>query len=151
MIEVDATQARQIWKLVTEGVDVDKATRQVMGTPTPTANATAEVSETPKKNKYGAIKEEVDGHTFDSKAEARRYRALRLMEQAGEIRALELQPVFPLHVGDTTIGKYVADFTYEDADGTVIVEDTKGVKTPMYRWKKRHMKAEYGIDVKETT
>lgn len=36
-------------------------------------------------NKYGAKKTVVDGVTFDSKAEARRYQQLKLMQQAGEI------------------------------------------------------------------
>jgi hypothetical protein len=101
-------------------------------------------------NKYGAVRTEVDGIVFDSKAEARRYGDLKLMEQAGEIRELVLQPRYDLTVQGVTIGKYIADFAYIDnKTGARIVEDVKGVKTPLYRWKKRHVKAQYGIDVRE--
>jgi hypothetical protein len=47
-------------------------------------------------HKYRAISETVDGHKFPSKAEARRYRELKLLQAAGKIRGLELQPVFKL-------------------------------------------------------
>ena len=47
-------------------------------------------------SKYGAIRTTVDGVTFASKAEARRYAELKLLEQAGEIKGLELQPKFDI-------------------------------------------------------
>ncbi|MDD3747626.1 MAG: DUF1064 domain-containing protein, partial [Anaerostipes sp.] len=43
-------------------------------------------------SKYGARKTVIDGITFDSKREAKRYQELKLLEQAGEISYLELQP-----------------------------------------------------------
>lgn len=111
----------------------------------------------PKRSKYGAQPTEVDGIRFHSKKEADRYRELTLRQKAGEIHSLRLQPVFELHVVGgfikdvvTTLGRYVADFDYFDlrAD-TRIVEDVKGFKTPLYRWKKKHVEAQYGIQVKE--
>ena len=36
--------------------------------------------------------------------------------------------------------------------GEEVVEDVKGgeaTKTPLYRWKKKHLKAEYGISIVE--
>ena len=53
MIEVDAQQARQIWQLVADGMDVDKATRQVMNTPVPKAKATPVVDEKPTRRSKG--------------------------------------------------------------------------------------------------
>ena len=104
-------------------------------------------------NKYGAVRTEVDGVVFASKAEARRYGELKLLERAGTIRELVLQPEYSLAVKGNTIGKYIADFVYIDNEtGKRIVEDVKGrtaTMTPLYRWKKRHMRAQYGIEVQE--
>ena len=106
-------------------------------------------------NKYHNIKTEIDGITFASKAEARRYQELKLMERAGVIGELELQPSFALVVNGTKICRYVADFKYLDkekstnAEDCRVVEDVKGVKTPAYRLKKKLMKAIHGIEVQE--
>lgn len=102
-----------------------------------------------KKNKYGAVKTEVDGITFDSKREAARYRELKLRLQGGEIEDLRLQIPFPLLVNEKKLGNYIADFVYQEG-GQEIVEDCKGFRTPMYRWKKKHMLAQYGITLRES-
>jgi hypothetical protein len=103
-----------------------------------------------RRNKYGAKKTHLDGHTFDSLAEARRYSVLKLRQQAGEITNLELQPAFPLHApGGQKVGLYKADFRYTDTTtGQVVVEDVKGGKateTQLFRWKRKHLEAEHGI------
>lgn len=106
----------------------------------------------PKKSKYGAVKTEVDGITFDSKHEAKRYQELRLLEQAGEISNLRLQVPFEL-IPKSKYGmpiRYIADFVYNDNLGNLIVEDAKGVKTAVYRLKRRMIAEKYGIEVKET-
>ena len=106
-----------------------------------------------KKNKYGAIKTTVDGITFDSKAEAQRYGELKQLEKAGKIKSLEMQPTCDLHVRECKIGTYSADFRYWNLNkGVWIVEDVKGgnaTKTPLYRWKKKHVEAEYSITITE--
>jgi len=69
---------------------------------------------TAKKTKYGNVKASVDGIVFDSRAEARRYSELKLLEKAGEIHRLELQPKFIL-VPKTKKRRavtYTADFAY---------------------------------------
>lgn len=96
-------------------------------------------------SKYHAIPTTVDGIRFDSKKEAARYSDLKLLARAGEIRDLVLQPKFKLE--DCT---YVADFEYVTKEGVRIVEDCKGVKTAMYRLKKKMVKRVYGIDILET-
>ena len=104
-----------------------------------------------RRSKYGAKPTEVDGIRFHSKAEARRYEVLKLMLRSGEIDNLELQPSFDLHVKGIKIGRYIADFRYIDTrTGETVIEDVKGVRTDFYRWKKKHMKAEHGIDIYET-
>ena len=95
----------------------------------------------PKRHKYGARKTSVDGVVFDSAAEAKRYRELKIFQEAGEISGLQLQPLFVIQEPFTYRGKrhraitYKADFMYRDKDGSVIVEDVKGMKTPVFRLK----------------
>ena len=99
-------------------------------------------------SKYRAVRTTVDGITFASKAEARRYQELRMLERAGKIAHLRLQPRYDLHVNGQKIGTYVGDFEYHACD-EIVTEDVKGMLTPMYRWKKKHLKAEWGIEIQE--
>jgi len=107
------------------------------------------------RSKYGAVKTVVDGITFASKAEARRYGQLRVLQASGLIFGnLILQPVYRIYVkplgGDPiVVAKYIGDFQYEAADGTKVVEDVKGFKTPVYRLKKKLVEALYGIEIRE--
>lgn len=107
-------------------------------------------------HKYGAVATIMDGIRFASKAEAQRYAELKLLEKAGEIRCLRVQPAFPLYVQTNVvaddpikIGTYRGDFAYETSHGAVVVEDVKGVRTPLYQWKKRHVESQYGITITE--
>lgn len=94
-------------------------------------------------HKYHAIPTTTaDGIKHDSKAEANRWEALKLMERAGEIRNLQRHVIFPLLVGGVQIGKYEADTVYETKDGVRVIEDVKGVRTPMFNWKAKHMAAQ---------
>lgn len=122
------------------------------------------------QSKYKAQKVEVDGITFDSKKEARRYSELKILEKAGEISCLLLQPSFvliPAHYEEVErIGAkgqelkpkkvciekqctYRADFAYIDKDGNKVVEDVKGMKTEVYKIKKKLMLDRYGIKIRE--
>ena len=104
----------------------------------------------------------VDGIKFDSKKEARRYQALLLMQRAGKISDLELQPKFELvksvkFSGDARAKpavRYFADFAYTDtATGKRIVEDVKSPVTkekPYYKMKRHMMLAIHGIEILET-
>lgn len=103
-------------------------------------------------HKYNAQRTVIDGISFASKAEARRFAELKLMVKAGEIRDLELQPKYPLIVNGQTVASYTADFRYRhNRDGfrDWVVEDTKGVKTQVYRIKKKWMAAQYAITITE--
>lgn len=90
---------------------------------------------------------------FDSSREAERFVSLVLEQRAGGISGLTVQRAFELHVTTPTgvkvrVGSYVSDFTYV-RDGRGVVEDAKGVRTAVYKLKKRHVEAEYGIQVVE--
>jgi hypothetical protein len=100
-------------------------------------------------NKYRNKKTFVENLQFDSKKEAARYVVLREMERTKEIEGLKLQPTFKLAVGDFPICKYRADFEYI-LNGQRVVEDVKGMKTAIYRIKKKLVKAIHGIDIHET-
>lgn len=109
------------------------------------------------KHKYRAQPQIVDGVRFASKAEARRYGELKMLEKAGEIKELELQPKFPLYAVRASNGEvikvadYYGDFRYRDRVGAVVVEDVKGYsKEPYYRMKRRFVEAQYGIEIRET-
>jgi hypothetical protein len=118
-------------------------------------------------SKYHARKTILDGQVFDSKKEAKRWQELKLLEQAGEIEELKRQVPFELIPaqrepdavgprGGKKPGKvieravlYVADFTYW-AKGGLVVEDTKGVRTPDYILKRKLMLYRFGIRILES-
>jgi hypothetical protein len=101
-------------------------------------------------SKYGAQRTEVDGITFASKKEARRYGELKLLQRAGTIRDLKLQPRFPLTVNGRLVCTYVGDFEYLTVPiGARIVEDAKGFKTPEYKLKAKLFKALNGFEITE--
>lgn len=120
-------------------------------------------------SKYHSKKITVDGETFDSKKEYRRYRELLLMEKAGLISDLQRQVKFLLiptqyehfkrygkNGKELTPGKrvvekecaYYADFVYTE-NGKDVVEDTKGVRTPEYIIKRKLMLHIHRIRIRE--
>jgi hypothetical protein len=104
-----------------------------------------------RRNKYGAKPTVVGDLWFASKHEARVYNELQLLEKAGQISKLQRQVPYVLRAeGGAVVGRYIADFAYYDntAD-TFCVADAKGVRTELYKWKKRHFEAEFGIKIVE--
>tara|TARA_R100001480_G_scaffold174_3_gene448 strand:+ start:416 stop:721 length:306 start_codon:yes stop_codon:yes gene_type:complete len=99
-------------------------------------------------NKYRAIRTEVDGIMFASKKEAMRYKELKFLLQEQRISDLVLQPKFPIEVCGKKICTYIADFIYNE-NGIQVIEDVKGVKTSVYRIKKKLTEAIYNITIKE--
>lgn len=99
-------------------------------------------------NKYHNKKVQIDMYVFDSIAESRRYKELKLLEQAGEIKELELQPRFLLQESFKKNGKtfrkieYIADFQYIE-NGRVVIEDVKGKETEVFKLKRKLFEHEY--------
>lgn len=91
-------------------------------------------------NKYRNKKVIVEDYVFDSIAESQRYKELKLLERAGKIKKLKLQPRFLLQDSFRKNGKtyrkieYVADFQYIE-NGKTIVEDVKGIQTDVFKLK----------------
>lgn len=103
----------------------------------------------------------LNGITFDSTKEAKRYSELRLLERAGKIKDLQMQVKFELIPAQRIDGKvveractYIADFVYTDtATGKTIVEDVKGYRDGgayrLFTLKRKLMLYVHGIQIKE--
>ena len=108
-----------------------------------------------KHAKYGNTKMAIDGITFDSKAEASRYAELKILERAGQITGLELQPKFTVLDKYTIGGRkeraviYIPDFKYTDTKtGVEVVEDVKGFETKDFKIKRKLFESRYGIELR---
>jgi hypothetical protein len=103
-------------------------------------------------NKYGAIRMTIDGITFASQHEARRYQALRVLERAGVIQDLRCQPRYTFEVNGYHVGTHRPDFDYVVcATGEVITEDAKSgpTRTEAYRLRRKLMVACHHVMVTE--
>lgn len=113
--------------------------------------------------KWGIAKPEWrDGIRFASRKEARRYDELKLRVKAGDVIDLEVQPSYPIDAVNpwngevVACGVYRADFRYREyrrmgaeTGWYTVVEDVKGMRTPVYRLKKRLVEGQYGIRIVE--
>ena len=125
------------------------------------ADVTRRTLQQHKPSKYHNVKTTLDGITFDSKKESERYFELKLLEKAGQISALELQPKFELYVVSEEsnlrihVGNYRADFAYwqraKEGHQVRHVEDVKtpATRTQAYRMRKRMAEGIYGITITE--
>lgn len=100
-----------------------------------------------RPNKYRARKTSVDGITFDSQAEAFRYGSLKLLEKAGDISGLKLQPEYAFMEGGKKAFRYTADFQYLRGN-QVIIEDVKGVDTDASRLRRKLTELRHGVEVR---
>lgn len=108
------------------------------------------------ENKYKAQKITVDGKTYASLKEANRHCELMVLEKAGAISDLREQVPFeliPKQYDDNgkvceCACKYIADFVYTE-NGKTVVEDAKGLKTEVYKIKRKLMLFRYGIRIRE--
>lgn len=105
--------------------------------------------------KYKSVKTEINGINFASKKEASRYMELVTLEKHGDIYGLEfqvpfeLQPKFKINGKTVRAIKYVADFVYFDKKKKIHVEDVKGMRTEVYKLKKKLFEYKYKIEIEE--
>lgn len=97
-------------------------------------------------NKYGARRTVVDGITFASAIESRRYVFLKHLVDAGVITGLECHPSYPITHNGTKICKVELDFLYWH-NGERIVEDVKGMDNQLSKLKRKLVRAFHGVDV----
>lgn len=116
----------------------------------------AEEGKTKRRSKYGSQKTELNGVVFDSQHEAEVYQELMLRVRAGELKCVCRQVKFDLgsgyHVSKDSRYQYVADFVTIDQNGLVEVIDAKSEATrkiQTYINKKKQMRSEWGIEIKE--
>ena len=102
----------------------------------------------PRRSKYGAKAVVIDGIRFASQKEGKRYAELKLLAKAGEIRVLQIQPQFTFEVRGVKMFTYIADFSYF-RDRKLVIEDVKGVRTPLYKLKKKIIEHEYNTEITE--
>ena len=113
--------------------------------------------------KYGNRKTEArDGTVCDSRAEAARWDRLCMLQRGGAVRELRRQVLFELAPPVKFAGitrtrpalRYQADFVYQERqrDGSwlEVVEDCKGVQTPVFKVKRHLMKSVHNIDLRLT-
>lgn len=109
-----------------------------------------------RANKYRNRPREVGGEHYRSGREAKRHQELLLLQRAGAIAGLVREVPFVLAQAVVLDGRnkpalrYVADFVYSTKDGRQVVEDCKGVRTPVYRIKRHLMATVHGIEIVET-
>ncbi|MBQ0066830.1 MAG: DUF1064 domain-containing protein [Phascolarctobacterium sp.] len=99
-------------------------------------------------NKYHSRKTTIDGITFDSRKEANYYCQLRMLLKGKVIKGFRRQVKFELQEGYTRNGEkvrpiyYVADFVVEYKDRVEVV-DVKGMRTDVYKLKKKLLLKKY--------
>lgn len=104
-------------------------------------------------NKYHNKKCIYKNMKFDSKKERDYYIVLEMMLKNKQITDLktqvkfELQPSFKFNGKTIRSINYIADFTYIK-DGKLIIVDTKGYRTEVYKLKKKMMQYK-GLEIKE--
>jgi hypothetical protein len=111
----------------------------------------------PKRSRYTVAPREqrtIDGMTFASLAEARRYAELKLRERIGEIFDLRCQAAFDCIVNGVHVLTYTVDFAYRDAEGREVFEEVKSGRSGAERdWKLRAklVEALHGVKINVVT
>ena len=87
-----------------------------------------------------------NGKVWDSREEMLRGTDLADQQANGKIAHLQSRVAIPFSIEDRIIFRYYADFTYE-RDGVKIIEDVKGMVTPIFLLKKKLIEAMHGIKI----
>ena len=95
------------------------------------------------KQKYNAQQTKIDGIKFDSKAEARRYKDLQILQKSKKIKWFIRQVPFDLP-GNI---KYRCDFLVVDQNDNIIIEDVKGFETEVFKLKKKLFEEKYPLKI----
>lgn len=97
------------------------------------------------RHKFHNIPTSVGNAKFSSKKEAKYWQELQMAIQSGDLLFALRQAPFHLKSGV----RYVVDFVEFWSNGDVRFVDVKGLKTPMYKVKKKLVEAEYPITILE--
>ena len=106
-----------------------------------------------RQTKYGNKKTEYNGILFHSKKEAEYCAELDMRKKASKpsekVVSYEMQVPFQIIHFEKKICKYLADFVVKYADGSEKVIDVKGMRTAIYKLKKKLVEAQFGIEIHE--
>ena len=96
------------------------------------------------RHKFNAIRTDRQGIKFDSKAEAKYFDQLTLLQKSGQV------VFFLRQVGFDLPGKvrYFCDFLVFHADGSCEVIDIKGMDTPISKAKRKMVEDIYPVKIK---
>lgn len=90
---------------------------------------------------------------YDSRKEAAYAKQLDVQRMARDaslrVVSWEAQVPFQVELNGKKICKYIADFKVLYDDGHTEIVDVKGMRTPLYRLKKKLVEAQYGIEILE--
>lgn len=114
------------------------------------------IAQRKKTLRYTAKPVMFDGIRFASQRELTRYKDLKLLQDGKAIEGLEVHPRFDLYACGALLGFIELDFSYlRLPERMMVYEDVKDPKknsstrTPIYRWKRKHLEAEHGIVITE--
>lgn len=106
-----------------------------------------------RRSKYGNLKTEYNGTIFMSKKEAQYATLLDSLKKASKfserVVCYQMQVPFQVELNGKKICKYLLDFKVVYGDGRVEHVDVKGVRTGVYRIKKKLVEAQFGIEIIE--
>ena len=100
-------------------------------------------------NKYNNQKTVYRDKRYDSKKEANRAFELDMLQRDGQVKKFKPQVKVSCIVNDKLVCNYFADFKVEYPNGKVVYEDVKGVRTAIYKLKKKLVFACTGIKIQE--
>lgn len=94
----------------------------------------------------------MDGIVFASKKEMNRYAELLLVQRAGQISDLRLQPKLSVEINGQHFCSYTPDFAYQDRDRGLTFEELKSTgtaKDAAYKLRRKAAELTHGITVRE--
>lgn len=97
------------------------------------------------RNKFRAKAVYHDGIRFASIKEGKRYLELKMLKETGEVKHFQRQTPWDLPGGV----KYRLDFQVKWSNGSETFEDVKGMRTDMYKLKKKQVEAIHSIIITE--
>lgn len=103
--------------------------------------------------KYSNVKTEYNGRLFDSKREAGHAALLDQLRRATNpserVTSIKYQERMPIVVNGKKCAAYIADFVVTFKDGHEEIHEVKGMKTAVYRLKKKLVEALYDRKILE--
>lgn len=91
----------------------------------------------------------LDGHTFKSEEEYRRYRGLRELLKEGQIERLEVNPEYPIMIHGKTIATYIPTFCFYNTlkQQQQVIQVINNKPNPLMELKIKLFEALYEISV----